>query len=158
MNDHGEPIMSRGYRTACVSEADRHSNEEFASMMAEVVRREKGAAQRLYRAVAPLLIAFYGGQVQAGRARREDLELLVQLALAAVYRDRASHATEDRPFRAWLLDIARSAMDGYDPARPGAMSAPGPVLGEASRSSIDRGAKSAARHDVEPPKTFTSLT
>jgi len=150
--------MSRSHRTACVSEADRYSNEEFATMMTGVVRREKGAAQRLFRAVAPLLIAFYGGQVQAGRARREDLEPLVQRALAAVYRGRVGHAAAHRPFRAWLLDIARAVMDGYASDRPGSPSRQGPVPREMRRSDIGRVAEPAACHDKDPLTAFASPT
>lgn len=118
-------MMSQSCRTVCISEVGRTSNDEFAALMADMVRREKGSAQRFFRAVTPLLIAFYGGQVQAGRARVDDLESLVQKALVEVYRSRTSNVLEHRPFRAWLLDIARSSMSGYHPAHRDGPRTPG---------------------------------
>lgn len=104
--------MSEGYRMHCADETWRLSNDELNALMAEVARRGKGSAQQLFLAITPLLIAFYGGQVQAGRMKMEDLEHLVQQTLLVVYQNRASH-DPGQPFRAWLLDIARSKMGEY---------------------------------------------
>jgi RNA polymerase sigma-70 factor (ECF subfamily) len=101
------------YRSVCLSDVGRLGNEDFIVLMADMSRSEWDSAQRLFLAIAPLLIAFYGGQVQAGWAEVDDLDVPVLQALVAVYRNRASCAPERQPFRAWLLDVARSGMRGY---------------------------------------------
>lgn len=103
------PIMSEEIRQSCVCGGGRPSNDEFSAL---IVTGGQGDTQPLFIAVAPLLTAFYEGQVQAGRARREDLEALVHQAFAALCRHRQSYDAA-HPFRAWLIEIARSTLRDY---------------------------------------------
>jgi RNA polymerase sigma-70 factor (ECF subfamily) len=105
-------MMSEGYGESCVCADDRPSNDELSALIAQVVMRGQDAPQRLFSAVAPLLSAFYEGHIQAGRAKREDLETLVQRAFLAVCQ---RHGSFDggHPFRAWLIEIARSTLLDY---------------------------------------------
>ncbi|MFJ3484626.1 hypothetical protein ACIPL1_14760 [Pseudomonas sp. NPDC090202] len=104
--------MSQGYHGGCVCSVDRPSNDELSALMARVAVRGEGASDALLVAVAPLLTAFFEGQVQAGRARREDLDSWVREAGGALYRRRSGYDAT-RPFRAWLLDIAREQLLDY---------------------------------------------
>ena len=100
------PIMSEEIRQSCVCGGGRPSNDELSAL---IVTGAQGDTQPLFVAVAPLLTAFYEGQVQAGRARREDLEALVHQAFAALCRHRQSYDAA-HPFRAWLIEIARGTL------------------------------------------------
>ena len=104
--------MSKEYRSSCVNPSVRFSNDELVTLMRDVVSRTKGSSRQLFLTIAPLLVAFFGGQVQAGRASVEDLGQLVQQALVAAYRFRSSYDFR-QPFRAWLLNIALSEMANY---------------------------------------------
>lgn len=104
--------MSQGDHGGCVCSVGRPSNDELSALMARVVVRGEGVSDALFVAVTPLLTAFFEGQVQAGRARREDLDGWVREACAALYRRRAGYDAT-RPFRAWLLDIAREQLLDY---------------------------------------------
>lgn len=101
--------MAEGYRDNCLCEADRLGNDELYALVAGAVRHGRGEAQQLFATVTPLLIAYYEGQVQAGRIRREDTGLLVQQAFRALYQEQAAH-DPNFPFRAWLIEIARSTL------------------------------------------------
>ncbi|WP_192564559.1 hypothetical protein [Pseudomonas gozinkensis] len=101
--------MAEGYRDNCLCEADRLGNDELYALVAGAVRHGRGEAQQLFATVTPLLVAFYEGQVQAGRIRREDTGSLVQQAFRALYQDSAAH-DPSFPFRAWLIEIARSTL------------------------------------------------
>jgi len=101
--------MSNGYPIDCIRSADRPSNEELASLMAGVVKRDRGALERLHALVRPLVTAFLEGQIQAGRLRPDELEELVQGTLWMIYRQRLSYDRQ-HPFRAWLLGIARHTL------------------------------------------------
>jgi RNA polymerase sigma-70 factor, ECF subfamily len=103
--------MSEEFRQSCVCGDDRPSNDELGALIARVVADGQGGSQ-LFAAVAPLLTAFYEGQVQAGRARREDLQGLVDQAFAALCRGRESY-DHAHPFRAWLIEVARSTLRDY---------------------------------------------
>jgi RNA polymerase sigma-70 factor, ECF subfamily len=104
--------MSEEFRQSCVCGDDRPSNDELSALIARVAACGQGDAQPLFAAVAPLLTAFYEGQVQAGRARREDLQSLVDQAFAALCRRRQSYDSA-YPFRAWLIEVARSTLRDY---------------------------------------------
>lgn len=99
-------------RNGCLREIDRLSNEQLSALISGVVIDGKGASAPLFAAVAPLLIAFYEGQVQAGRARHEHLEALVQDAFLAIYQRCASYDPA-HPIRAWLIEIARCTLVDY---------------------------------------------
>lgn len=101
--------MFDGNPGPCISDPDRPSNDELDALMAGVVKRHKGAIEQLQVRVRPLVMAFYEGQVQAGRVRAEELDTLVHLTLWAIYQRRASYDRR-HPFRAWLLHIARGAL------------------------------------------------
>ena len=101
--------MAEGYRHTCLCESDRLGNDELYALVAGAVRHGRGEAQQLFATVTPLLIAFYEGQVQAGRIRREDTGSLVQQAFRALYQEQAAH-DPSFPFRAWLIEIARSTL------------------------------------------------
>ncbi|MGN8120132.1 hypothetical protein ACTJK9_00060 [Pseudomonas sp. 22082] len=101
--------MAEGYRHTCLCESDRLGNDELYALVAGAVRHGRGEAQQLFATVTPLLIAFYEGQVQAGRVRREDTGNLVQQAFRALYQEQAAH-DPSFPFRAWLIEIARSTL------------------------------------------------
>ncbi|WP_460043032.1 hypothetical protein [Pseudomonas sp. S2_H01] len=104
--------MNDGYRNSGLCGIDWLSNEELGRLIANVVVQEKGASQQLFAAVAPLLMAFYEGQVQAGRARHEHLETLVQEAFMVVHQRSASFDCA-LSTRAWLIDIARCKLVDY---------------------------------------------
>jgi len=101
--------MAEGYRHTCLCESDRLGNDELYALVAGAVRHGRGEAQQLFATVTPLLIAFYEGQVQAGRVRREDTGNLVQQAFRALYQEQDAH-DPSFPFRAWLIEIARSTL------------------------------------------------
>ncbi|RON14956.1 sigma-70 family RNA polymerase sigma factor [Pseudomonas frederiksbergensis] len=104
--------MAEGYRDSCLCRVDRLGNDELRALMADIVKHGKGASQQLLARVKPLLKAFYEGQVQAGRVRREEVEDLVQEAFMALYQRRASY-DPNVPFRAWLIEIARYTLLDY---------------------------------------------
>jgi RNA polymerase sigma-70 factor (ECF subfamily) len=104
--------MTDCYQNGCVSEIAWLTNDELGALIAGVVLHERGASNRLFTAVAPLLMAFYEGQVQAGRARQEHLEGLVHEALMTVYQ-RCPHYDRAHPTRAWLIEIARCKLLEY---------------------------------------------
>jgi RNA polymerase sigma-70 factor (ECF subfamily) len=79
--------------------------------------------------VTPLLIAFFEGQVQAGRIKRGETASLVQEAFKALYLEQPRY-DPNLPFRAWILDIARSTLLG----NPGAEAAFDPLANVASRN------------------------
>ncbi|EJL02149.1 MULTISPECIES: hypothetical protein [Pseudomonas] len=103
--------MAEGYRVSCLSTAERLGNDELHALMAGVVRRDRRESQQLFAAVTPLLIAFYEGQVQAGRIKRGATAGLVQEAFKALYLGQPGY-DPTLPFRAWVLDIARSTLLG----------------------------------------------
>ncbi|ABA74007.1 MULTISPECIES: hypothetical protein [Pseudomonas] len=101
--------MAEGYRHTCLCESDRLGNDELYALVAGAVRHGRSEAQQLFATVTPLLIAFYEGQVQAGRIRREDTGGLVQQAFRTLYQEQAAH-DPSFPFRAWLIEIARATL------------------------------------------------
>ncbi|TFY85935.1 RNA polymerase subunit sigma-24 [Pseudomonas nabeulensis] len=101
--------MTEGYCASCLSKDDRLANEALRALMAHVVNGDRGASRRLSAKVTPLLNAFYEGQVQAGRIRPEHLDGLVQDAFKALLQNR-THYNPDQPFRAWLLEGARTTL------------------------------------------------
>jgi RNA polymerase sigma-70 factor (ECF subfamily) len=101
--------MAESYRVSCLSTAERLGNDELHALMAGVVRRDRRESQQLFAAVTPLLIAFYEGQVQAGRIKRGATPGLVQEAFKALYLGQPGY-DPNLPFRAWVLDIARSTL------------------------------------------------
>jgi RNA polymerase sigma-70 factor (ECF subfamily) len=121
-----DPIMAEGYRVGCLSAAERIGNDELHALMAGVVRRDRRELQQLFATVTPLLIAFYEGQLQAGRIKREETSGLVQESLMALYLRQQGY-DPNLPFRAWILDIARSTLRG----NPGAEAVFDPLAGAA---------------------------
>lgn len=103
--------MAEGNRTSCLSTAERLGNDELHALMAGVLRRDRRESQQLFAAVTPLLIAFYDGQVQAGRIKRGDTAGLVQEAFKALYLGQPGY-DPNLPFRAWVLEIARTTLLG----------------------------------------------
>lgn len=103
--------MAEGYRVSCLSAAERLGNNELHALMAGVVRRERRESEQLFATVRPLLIAFYEGQVQAGRIKRGETAGLVQESLKALYFGQAGY-DPNMPFRAWIVDIARATLLG----------------------------------------------
>lgn len=101
--------MTEGYRASCLSTEERLANEALRALMAHVVNGDRGASRRLFAKVMPLLRAFYEGQVQAGRIRPEQVEYLIQGAFKALL-DNPADDNPGLPFRAWLLDIARTTL------------------------------------------------
>lgn len=101
--------MAEGYRVRCLNTAERLGNDQLHALMAGVVRRDTDESKQLFETVTPLLIAFYEGQVQAGRIGREDAAGLVQEAFNALYLGRIRY-DPNLSFRAWILDIARSTL------------------------------------------------
>lgn len=104
-------IMAEGYRVGCLSTAERLGNDELHALMDAVVRRDKRESLRLFATVIPLFIAFYEGQVQAGRIKHAETASLVQQALKALYLGQPRY-DPNLPFRSWILDIARSTLLG----------------------------------------------
>lgn len=103
--------MAEGNRTSCLSTAERLGNDELHALMAGVLRRDRRESQQLFAAVTPLLIAFYDGQVQAGRIKRGETAGLVQEAFKALYLGQPGY-DPNLPFRAWVLEIARITLLG----------------------------------------------
>ncbi|WP_248743539.1 MULTISPECIES: hypothetical protein [unclassified Pseudomonas] len=101
--------MAEGYRQHCLCEADRLGNDELYALVTGAVRHDRAESQQLFATVTPLLIAYFEGQVQAGRINREDTGSLVQQAFKMLYLEQARH-DPDFPFRAWLIEIARSTL------------------------------------------------
>ncbi|MFJ4345415.1 sigma factor [Pseudomonas sp. NPDC089401] len=97
--------MTDDYREPCIDRADRASNEELAALLAAAVDGHASALQCLSLQVVPLLLAFYQGQAQAGGLLRDAVDELVQQAWLAVYQRCAGYDPQ-RPFRAWLIEIA----------------------------------------------------
>jgi len=107
-----EFIMIDCYSNSCLHGIGRLSNEDLGALLAASATQGKGTSQQLFAAIAPLLSAFYEGQVQAGRAKSEHVEALVQEAFMAVYQRCASY-NPAHPTRAWLLEIARRKLLDY---------------------------------------------
>ncbi|CAI8774306.1 hypothetical protein EMIT0347P_10610 [Pseudomonas sp. IT-347P] len=103
--------MVEDYCVSCLSADDRLANEQLHALMAGVVRRDRIQSQRLFATVTPLLIAFYEGQAQAGRISRDQTSGLVQQAFKTLYLDQERY-DPNQPFRAWIIDIARSTLLG----------------------------------------------
>ncbi|TFY84393.1 RNA polymerase subunit sigma-24 [Pseudomonas kairouanensis] len=101
--------MTEGYRASCLSTDDRLASEALRLLMAHVVSGNRSAGRRLSIQVTPLLKAFYEGQVQAGRIRPEQVECLVHSAFKALL-EKPTDYDPCQPFRAWLLDIARTTL------------------------------------------------
>lgn len=104
--------MSEGYRDNCLCSAERLGNDQLCALMMATVEQGKTASRQLLVAVKPLLMAFYEGQVQAGRLGRDQVDGLVKQAFNLLYHRRARY-DPDVPFRAWLIEIARSTLLHY---------------------------------------------
>ncbi|KQW28445.1 MULTISPECIES: sigma-70 family RNA polymerase sigma factor [Pseudomonas] len=104
--------MTERYGDSCLCSVDRLGNDELRALMIDLVKSGKGASTQLLATVKPLLMAFYEGQVQAGRVRREEVEGLAQQAFASLYQRRASY-DPNVPFRAWLIETARRTLLHY---------------------------------------------
>ncbi|WP_248739049.1 hypothetical protein [Pseudomonas sp. MWU12-2029] len=130
--------MAEGYRQHCLCEADRLGNDELYALVTGAVRHDRAESQQLFATVTPLLIAYFEGQVQAGRISREDTGRLVQQAFKTLYLEQARH-DPGFPFRAWLIEIARSTLlDNLAHRGITAPDHPGPLAG----------ASAAERHDT----------
>jgi RNA polymerase sigma-70 factor (ECF subfamily) len=101
--------MTEGCRDSWLCRTDRLGNDELCALMAKVAKHGPRASQQLLATVKPLLSAFYEGQVQAGRARREEVDGLIQEAFMALQQRRADY-DPGVPFRAWLIAIARETL------------------------------------------------
>ncbi|WP_130901454.1 hypothetical protein [Pseudomonas sp. Sample_23] len=109
--------MAEGYRTSCLSKAERLGNAELHALMAGVLRRERRESLQLFAAVTPLLIAFYDGQVQAGRIKRGATAGLVQEAFKTLYLGQPGY-DPNLPFRAWVLEVARTTLQSNSGSEP----------------------------------------
>ncbi|UII73446.1 hypothetical protein LVW35_09860 [Pseudomonas sp. HN11] len=107
--------MTEGYRGNCLCKVGRLENEGLCTLLAHVLNGDRGAVRRLSSKVTPLLVAFYEGQAQVGRIRHENVEYLTHEAFLAVLENAAGYDAAT-PFRAWLLQIARTTLLGYLPA------------------------------------------
>ncbi|NWA68134.1 hypothetical protein [Pseudomonas reactans] len=107
--------MTEGYRGNCLCKVGRLGNERLCTLMVHVLNSDRGAVRRLSGNVSPLLVAFYEGQAQAGRIRHENIQYLVREAFLAVLENAAGYDAAT-PFRAWLLEIARTTLLGYLPS------------------------------------------
>lgn len=101
--------MHENGRVSCLATGGRASNEELRAWLGADAGRDCRPFQRLFQAVAPLLLAYFEGKP---RVRRTDLEMLTLETLVAVYQHRASY-DPGQPFRAWLLDVARLRLADY---------------------------------------------
>jgi len=101
--------MHENGRVSCLATGGRASNEELRAWLGADAGRDCRPFQRLFQAVAPLLLAYFEGKP---RVRRADLEMLTLETLVAVYQHRASY-DPGQPFRAWLLDVARLRLADY---------------------------------------------
>lgn len=101
--------MTEGYRGNCLCSADHLGNSQLCQLMAEVVKQGKPASGPLLMTVKPLLMAFYEGQVQAGRLGRDEVDDLARQAFNSLYQRRHRY-DPNVPFRAWLIEIARSTL------------------------------------------------
>lgn len=97
---HNKPV-------GCVTTAA--TNAELGAWLAADPASDPRSVERLFRAVAPLLVAYFDGQLQG---RPCDTEALVLETLIELYRQRSGQGTE-RPFRAWMMDMARMALLRY---------------------------------------------
>ena len=104
--------MSKNHPRGCTDEAWRVSNDELQALVMDAARHDLDSAQKLFRVITPLLTAIYDGQVQAGRLDPGEVAHLVQQALLAVSSNRGRR-DPGLPFRAHLLDIARSTMRAH---------------------------------------------
>ncbi|VVO65750.1 hypothetical protein [Pseudomonas fluorescens] len=91
--------MAEGFRVSCLSTVERLGNDELHALMDAVVRRDKRESLRLFATVTPLLIAFYEGQVQAGRIKQGATASLVQQSLKALCLGQPRY-DRNLPFRA----------------------------------------------------------
>ena len=96
--------MQEGYRGPCIVNAGRATNDELCSWLKADAHNDSSLFGLLFPAVAPLLEAFFEGQMHG--AHRGQIEVLIQNTLIAVCRRRAIY-DPSRPFRAWLLELAR---------------------------------------------------
>ncbi|TBR39375.1 hypothetical protein EYV96_03890 [Dyella terrae] len=94
---------------SCVDPAGRASNEQLGAWLRADARSDSQSLQQLFGAVTPLLFAFFEGQLPE---RKSVLNVLVLDTLIDVYRRRASY-DPSRPFRAWLLGLARTRLVNY---------------------------------------------
>ena len=101
--------MAEGFRHSCLGEVERLGNDELLALMAGVGRHDRQASRRLIATVQPLLLAFYEGQVLARRIQRGDVAHLVRQTFDALYRQSTSD-DPSLPFRAWLIETARSTL------------------------------------------------
>jgi RNA polymerase sigma-70 factor (ECF subfamily) len=101
--------MAEGNHPSYLCTAERLGNDELHALMAEAIRHGMPQSKLLVTTVTPLLIAFFEGQVQAGRVRCEDTQSLVQQTFNALYLGQARY-DPNAPFRAWLLEIARATL------------------------------------------------
>lgn len=112
----------------CLVMTGRASNDELCAWLSADARSDSRAFQALFHAVAPLLLAYFEGQLP-GRAA--ELEVLTLETLVAAYQHRASYDPR-QPFRAWLLSIARLRMVQHrrgrlwNPSLPDGVSWPDP--------------------------------
>lgn len=104
----------------CLAMAGRASNDELRAWLGADARSDNRAFQALFQAVAPLLLAYFEGQL---RGRTAELEVLTLETLVAVYRHRASYDPR-QPVRAWLLDLARLRMVRHRRGQPWCPSSP----------------------------------
>jgi len=104
--------MTERYGDSCLCSADRLGNDELRALMIDLIGSGNSTPTQLLATVKPLLMAFYEGQVQAGRVRREEVEGLAQQAFASLYQRRSSY-DPNVPFRAWLIEIARCTLLHY---------------------------------------------
>ncbi|MDU4255167.1 hypothetical protein [Pseudomonas sp.] len=96
----------------CMNLAGRRSNAEFRVLVLGAGEPAGIASRQLYMALLPLLIAFFEGQVQAGRIGQPAMGELVRATLREVERQRAAFDPAI-PFRAWLLELARQELSAY---------------------------------------------
>ncbi len=96
----------------CMNLAGRRSNAEFRALVLGTGEPAGIASRQLYMAVLPLLVAFFEGQVQAGRIGQPAMGDLVRATLRQVERQRAAFDPAV-PFRAWLLELARQELGAY---------------------------------------------
>jgi len=119
--------MRENYRVSCLETTGRASNEQLHAWLRTDAESDGQAFQSLCRAMTPLLLAYFEGQL---RGRRADPEALTQETLVAVYLHRASYDPA-LPFRAWLLELARLRMADH---LRGARALPGVLPGVASET------------------------
>lgn len=134
--------MHERYRTPCVIAAGRATNDQLCAWLRDDVDEGGGSFEQLVDAVSPLLYGFFEGQMHV--RLQASVDVLVKATLVAVHHGRASY-NPGRPFRAWLLELARYQVLTLGAVRAEAGEASAAMSGHPPEASVTRRPTMAVR-------------